>query len=72
MILSDTMPPGADLPQLHGRHGYEWNRPLYAHPDEERRGSRDDAAGQPRPLALPVDQTQQPLPYPLLHPMQFL
>lgn len=56
---------GADLPELHGQHGHERDRPLHAHAAEEGGGRRDGAHAEPRRLALPVDQTQQPVPYPL-------
>lgn len=63
-IFLSAVSAGAHLPQLHGEHGHERNRPLHAHAAEEGGGRRDGAHAQPRRLALPVDQTQQPVPYP--------
>lgn len=65
LIFCSSPYPGADLQELHGEHGHEWNRPLYAYTDEERRRGRDNTHGQPRCRSLPVDQTQQPILYPL-------
>lgn len=58
------MLPGADLPQLHGRHGHERDRPLHAYPEQEGGRRRGVPAGVPRLCALFVHQTQQPLLYP--------
>lgn len=54
---------GAHLPELHGEHGHERNRPLHADAAEEGGGRRDGTHALPRHFALPVDQTQQPLLY---------
>ena len=59
--------PGADLPELPGRCGHVGGGALHAHPHGQGGGGHPVPHPRTRCSAIHVDQTQQPVPYPLLN-----